>query len=300
LARALCAGIQYWAALPATVETVLGGYQRVSPSDVKESDAFLRSVFPAIEDAARRPLLAADCGAGVGRVTQNLLLRHFDEVDVYEPVKHFLDTAEANIGRAPGGGADGDAPRTVNFVCEPLEEFTPTRGRYDVIWAQARVACANAWALAALCACCERAGGGLKRGARAVCCCCALPACALTRLCPAVYLASGCCCLLSSLPQWCLGHLTDGAARRTHRRVAFGSLPHRLHLARRPLPNARRRLRTLLHALQSRPQARRPHRGTFLLPPAFTTTHTHAACTWPPLTLHAHATHAHARPAARR
>jgi protein N-terminal methyltransferase len=156
--RRLCAGLQYWAALPATVQTVLGGYERVSPGDVRESDAFLRSLLP-LDDAdaaaALRPLVAADCGAGVGRVTQHLLLRHFDEVDVFEPVKHFLDSAEATIGRAPEPAA-GEPQRAVNFICQPLEEFTPEKGRYDVIWAQARAAgvfdcacgacCTSVWA----------------------------------------------------------------------------------------------------------------------------------------------------------
>ena len=126
--------------MPATVETVLGGYQRVSPTDVRESDAFLRAVFPAVAEppgGPRRPLAAADCGAGVGRVTRNLLVNHFDRVDVYEPVAHFLAEAEKDIGASPTPAAGG-APRAVTFVCQPLEEFAPAAGAYDVIWAQAR------------------------------------------------------------------------------------------------------------------------------------------------------------------
>lgn len=73
---------------------MLGGYERVSPGDIKSSDAFLLSVFPAAgareaaaeagtrtrraappvaADGAR--LVAADLGAGVGRVTEHLLQR---------------------------------------------------------------------------------------------------------------------------------------------------------------------------------------------------------------------------------
>lgn len=124
------------------METVLGGYQAVSPSDVRESDAFLRAVFPAVEDGERRaPLVAADCGAGVGRVTRHLLLRHFDEVDVYEPVRHFLEQAEKDITAAPAGPSG--APRAVTFTCQPLEAFEPPVGRYDVIWAQVGRVCAT-------------------------------------------------------------------------------------------------------------------------------------------------------------
>ena len=35
-------------------------------------------------------LVAADCGAGVGRITKGLLAKHFTEVDVIEPAEHFL------------------------------------------------------------------------------------------------------------------------------------------------------------------------------------------------------------------
>ena len=36
---------------------------------------------------------AADTGAGVGRVTEKLLLHHFGTVDVLEPSAHLLDKA---------------------------------------------------------------------------------------------------------------------------------------------------------------------------------------------------------------
>ena len=128
-------GLDYWKALPASLETVLGGYQVVSPADVRESDAFLLQHYPPAGEAAGRPLRAADVGAGVGRVTQQLLLRRFDEVDVFEPVAHYLAKAEADIGIAP---TVKGAPRVVTFTCQALEDFTPPAGRYDVIWAQAR------------------------------------------------------------------------------------------------------------------------------------------------------------------
>lgn len=141
--------MQYWAAQPATLQTVMGGYAHVSPPDVRGSDAFLRLVLPAVAspDDPRRPLVAADCGAGVGRVTQHVLLRLFDQVDLFEPVQHFLDTAQEKIGFAPEGPSG--TPRAVTYTCQPLEEFEPAAGRYDVIWAQAR--CRRSWRLRACC-----------------------------------------------------------------------------------------------------------------------------------------------------
>ena len=121
------------------MSTVLGGYERVSPSDIKSSDAFLHSVFPAVAlrtasgRSASRRLVAADLGAGVGRVTEHLLQRHFDEVSVIEPVAHYLDAAREKL--APGGSA-ALAGCACSFVCEPLQEWTPGKGTFDVIWVQ--------------------------------------------------------------------------------------------------------------------------------------------------------------------
>ena len=133
-------GLRYWEALPATVSTVLGGYERVSPSDIKSSDAFLHSVYPAValrtasgRSASSRRLVAADLGAGVGRVTEHLLQRHFDEVSVIEPVTHYLDAAREKL--KPGGSA-ARADCACSFVCEPLQEWTPGKGAFDVIWVQ--------------------------------------------------------------------------------------------------------------------------------------------------------------------
>jgi hypothetical protein len=39
----------------------------------------------------------ADCGAGVGRVSEQLLLRCFHTVDLLEPSRHLLDAAQVRI-----------------------------------------------------------------------------------------------------------------------------------------------------------------------------------------------------------
>lgn len=125
-------GLEYWEKLPASVDTVLGGYASVSPRDCEQSDAFLRASVPALCAVPRPRLRAAELGAGVGRVTKGLLLRHFAAIDVVEPVKHYLAAAEADIGTAP---AEGQA---VRFVCEPLQTWSPEKATFDVIWVQAR------------------------------------------------------------------------------------------------------------------------------------------------------------------
>nr|GEW33670.1 alpha N-terminal protein methyltransferase 1 [Tanacetum cinerariifolium] len=40
---------------------------------------------------------ATDCGSGIGRVTKNLRIKFFNEVDILEPVSHFLEAARENL-----------------------------------------------------------------------------------------------------------------------------------------------------------------------------------------------------------
>ncbi|KAI3455890.1 hypothetical protein Pfo_012553 [Paulownia fortunei] len=129
-------GVGYWQGVDATVNGVLGGYGHVNEPDIEGSEAFLNSLlaerFP---DAGRgRRLVALDCGSGIGRITKNLLIRYFNEVDLLEPVSHFLEAARINL--APKNLMVTAEYKAVNFFCVPLQEFTPEAERYDIIWVQ--------------------------------------------------------------------------------------------------------------------------------------------------------------------
>ncbi|KAG5517147.1 hypothetical protein RHGRI_037787 [Rhododendron griersonianum] len=129
-------GVGYWEGVEASVDGVLGGYGHVNEPDIKSSEAFLNTLFvdrfPSGE--GNRHLVALDCGAGIGRVTKNLLIRYFNEVDLLEPVSHFLEAARENL--SPDNLIILDSHKASNFYCVPLQEFTPDAGRYDVIWVQ--------------------------------------------------------------------------------------------------------------------------------------------------------------------
>ncbi|KAM7530361.1 hypothetical protein LguiB_033771 [Lonicera macranthoides] len=129
-------GVSYWEGVEASLDGVLGGYGHVNEADVKASEDFLNTLladrFP---DAGKNQhLVALDCGAGVGRVTKNLLIRYFNEVDLLEPVLHFLEAARENL--APQNLMVSEMHKASNFYCVPLQEFTPDAERYDVIWVQ--------------------------------------------------------------------------------------------------------------------------------------------------------------------
>ncbi|KAJ0081301.1 hypothetical protein Patl1_11557 [Pistacia atlantica] len=75
-------GVSYWEGVEASVDGVLGGFGKVNDVDIKGSEAFLQTLFfERFNNAARtQHLVALDCGSGIGRITKNLLIRHFNEV----------------------------------------------------------------------------------------------------------------------------------------------------------------------------------------------------------------------------
>lgn len=114
-------GIAYWQSIPATVDGVLGGYGlgTLPRVDALGSRSFLLGVLPrlsAIPPVTEDPVAwqkaqmekrggkgmtrtrALDCGAGVGRVTESVLLRVVEEVHVAEPVEHVSGRDDEAVG----------------------------------------------------------------------------------------------------------------------------------------------------------------------------------------------------------
>jgi protein N-terminal methyltransferase len=119
----------YWddvANCPVTDDGVLGGYGKLTPVDTVGSNAFLDAV------KLKRPELqfdhAADCGAGIGRVTKNLLLPRFKEVSLVEVSPRLLASAPDYVGDS---GRD-----RIHLIEQGLQDFDPAPGTYDVIWIQ--------------------------------------------------------------------------------------------------------------------------------------------------------------------
>ena len=69
---------------------------------------------------------AADCGAGIGRVTNHLLSRRFNTVDLYERSSKLLQFARESF--------EGN-PRVGEFVNADLKQIE-FKHKYDVIWVQ--------------------------------------------------------------------------------------------------------------------------------------------------------------------
>jgi protein N-terminal methyltransferase len=98
-------GAQYWEddKVPATIEGVLGGYGSVSPDDISESLAFLRRISK--KRSAFSWNTTVDCGSGIGRVAQNLLIPNFSKVDIVEQSPKLINEAKKALSSDPKIGS---------------------------------------------------------------------------------------------------------------------------------------------------------------------------------------------------
>ncbi|KAH7107491.1 DUF858-domain-containing protein [Auriculariales sp. MPI-PUGE-AT-0066] len=130
-------GLRYWNTQPATIDGVLGGYGNgtLPYVDALGSRQLLMSLRPDLcaVPSALRPLdaqprqlnhriRALDLGAGVGRVTQDVLLHLCDDVVLVEPVQKFLQQA---FDSSPKFRGVSDAIKSVTFVRDTLQNFDP-------------------------------------------------------------------------------------------------------------------------------------------------------------------------------
>ncbi|KAG8893637.1 hypothetical protein FRC01_013464, partial [Tulasnella sp. 417] len=134
-------GLQYWENTPATLNGVLGGFgtgtlPRVDPLGSRQ---FAQSLLPytvriksvlrplAADDGSQPPLRrirALDVGAGIGRVTANVLLHLVDDVVMVEPIPKFVERA---VNAAAGWKGISNKEKSVTFLTGPLQQFDPRK-----------------------------------------------------------------------------------------------------------------------------------------------------------------------------
>ncbi|CAB0032053.1 unnamed protein product [Trichogramma brassicae] len=118
---------KYWDQIPATVNGMLGGFACISEIDVNASKRFLKALFQTEELDVGRDY-ACDCGAGIGRVTGNLLSRFFNKVDLVEQNPKFLEQAKSYLKVSKS--------KVGEFYPIGLQDFDPEPKKYNVIWCQ--------------------------------------------------------------------------------------------------------------------------------------------------------------------
>ncbi|CAN9500296.1 unnamed protein product [Ophioblennius macclurei] len=112
--------------VPDTEEGMMGDFLEVSDIDLEGSRRFL-SKFMGPGKAGSS--LALDCGSGIGRVSRSVLLPVFQKVDLVDMVERFLLTAHQDF-------LGPEADRVQTLFCYNLQDFSPTRDTYDVVWIQ--------------------------------------------------------------------------------------------------------------------------------------------------------------------
>lgn len=115
----------YWKKVPATVDGMLGGFAYISATDISGSAALLKWIFSQKQKPGHGACV--DCGAGIGRITQRLLQRHFGQVDLVEQSSEFIEKAKEIFK-----GND----KIRNYYCMGLQDFIPAHNTYDVVWTQ--------------------------------------------------------------------------------------------------------------------------------------------------------------------
>ncbi|XP_076666559.1 N-terminal methyltransferase [Andrena cerasifolii] len=120
------AAAKYWEHIPPTVDGMLGGFGFISQTDVKGSTIFLKALFESNNPPSRT--FALDCGAGIGRITKNLLLNHFKHVDLVEQNTRFLEVAKTCLRNY--------STRIGAYYSIGLQNFCFTTKKYDVVWCQ--------------------------------------------------------------------------------------------------------------------------------------------------------------------
>ena len=124
----------YWTSLPPTLDTMLGGFNntRLPRVDITGSRTFLAHPLIKKRLLASSYSHAVDCGAGIGRVTKNLLTKLFTKTDLVDPIESFnKDVMEGEYLRV-----EREAGKLGQVFTMGLQQFTPEKGKYSIIWNQ--------------------------------------------------------------------------------------------------------------------------------------------------------------------
>ncbi|KAL6825720.1 alpha-N-methyltransferase NTM1 [Trichoderma sp. SZMC 28015] len=123
-------GLKYWEGVSADVNGMLGGipavqgFHGILRTDLQGSRTFLAKLGIGSKNGRHKVINALEGGAGIGRVTEGLLLPIAEQVDVVEPVAKFT----AALQNKPG---------VRNVFNVGLQDWRPTEDvRYDLIWVQ--------------------------------------------------------------------------------------------------------------------------------------------------------------------
>lgn len=116
--------MDYWSNQDASINGVLGGFGDLHPIDLAGTELLLNQLNIPVNG------IGADCGAGVGRITQFLLAKKLAKIDLIEPCSKLLEKAKEELPRTMPCSQMG------SFICEPLQRWEPEPNKYHLMWHQ--------------------------------------------------------------------------------------------------------------------------------------------------------------------
>ena len=123
-------------------DTMVGGPGHAD-KDIRDSAVFLAKHMSSMKDVNGGGFVALDVAAGLGRVTRELLLHHFAEVDLLEPSPTLMNEAKrllntSNTTTDIRGTEHPEGHRVLNFFQVSVHEllWRDLPHRYDVLWVQ--------------------------------------------------------------------------------------------------------------------------------------------------------------------
>lgn len=128
--------IDYWTAVPASVDGVLGGFGEqtaVPKADIVGSSTFLRKLQARMICPNGTEKLTIDMGAGIGRITRDMLWKVSDRCDLLEPVKPFVAQMDNQLADVRNKGKLGDI---YDIGMQEWDCPLTKQGKYWLVWCQ--------------------------------------------------------------------------------------------------------------------------------------------------------------------
>jgi protein N-terminal methyltransferase len=131
----------YWKKQDPSVKGMLGGMDNLHDPDIRGSRAFLNKLVLRHGLRTGVSAVAIDVGAGIGRITNALLLPMFGTVDMLEQNEEYLVESKQHLKPSPEHPHLGVVQYRIargmqEFTSEDSATGTSYRDRYDLIWIQ--------------------------------------------------------------------------------------------------------------------------------------------------------------------
>jgi galactose mutarotase-like enzyme len=115
---------------PANLDGVLGGFANITDLDLEGSKRFIRELEALNPSFQWSSGAAAECGAGIGRVTKGLL------ISLGVPQCDLIESSARLIAAAPEYLGDSVGRCNCRYFCLGLQEWYPSAGTFSMIWVQ--------------------------------------------------------------------------------------------------------------------------------------------------------------------